>query len=97
MLHPSANHDEILGQHERHVQQVVRRSRQGRMHNPVNVASSHQVSWPSVSNGNARIKDSIKTQEVSQLSNGQRKPLRNATDMQGLPVVMENYEKEREM
>ena len=99
LLHPSANYDEILGLQERHVQRGIRRSRQLKIHNPANATLSNQMSWPSISNGNAEFKEqqgnrAMETQDISQQRDRQRKP---STEVQGLPVVMENYEREHEM
>eukprot|EP00250_Pteridium_aquilinum_P021392 c25105_g5_i1 orf=879-3167(-) len=106
LLHPSANLEHILGEHERQVQQAVRRSRMDRgkahrqQHPPHNA-------WATGANERTDAPESAPNHGVPpKLGSGRWKPPRPPASgeivelgepEQGLSSVMENYEKEQEL
>ncbi|MCO5562440.1 hypothetical protein L7F22_016068 [Adiantum nelumboides] len=107
LLHPSANLDQILGEHERQVQQAVRRSRmdRGKAHRQQHVPHS---AWMTGSSERVDAAESALIQAVpAKTGSGRWKPPRppavsgeivelGGQQGQGLSSVIENYEKEQE-
>lgn len=106
LLHPSANLEHILGEHERQVQQAVRRSRmdRGKTHRQQHVPHN---GWGTGSNERAEAPESASNHGVPpKLGSGRWKPPRPpmsgeivelGESEQGLSSVIENYEKEQEL